>query len=709
MTRPACPSSCARPSTRGGRRSRSSWPRCRSARGRWPRPPRSPVSASTPSWPRRSPGRRSSRTCWTGSSAPTSCARAGTRASSCSAIRSCAAPSTTRSHRPGGSSRTSGRRPRSRGAERRWPRARSTSPGRRATVTRPRSRCWPRPRAAERSPAAAARRYAAALRLLAHDDPRRGELLAPLALALTRAGQLEDGRRALVEALALRGPDLELVLACAQVEAQLGRHADARARLHAAYSQAPSAALAFELATSAMLHGHGDELHEWAERAARDAHDDPVLRAGADALRAHAAALTAPPRPALRPDNTAPARLEGAGLPAHASVTLHVGRAQLRQQRYADAAATFGRALAIAREARQGHLLVHLHAVRAIALWMLLDLDGALAEVEAAEAARADDPHQLLLAVWLRAVVHHHRGEPDLGGRAADRFARLVGSHPASELLRTATCHVASLRAQSDPERCLREMLDAAGPTLEHADQYWVSMLLLALVRAAIGAGRLEEAQRWAGEAAARDQLPAGAARAACARAEVLLARGDARAAAALAEQAADAAERLPAPLRRGRGATARGPRARRGGGERACQARAPARRRRRRPRRRAPPARRRLTRAAAARHAGRGRRPARRGSADRARAPDRRAGRAGPLEQAGRRGAVPQREDGPEHADADLREGRRPLAQPAHARAPHAPCRYVTTASTRRWWSSVGAGRACRTRCGCAWRRSPR
>ena len=95
-------------------------------------------------------------------------------------------------------------------------------------------------------------------------------------------------------------------------------------------------------------------------------------------------------------------------------------------------------------------------------------------------------------------------------------------------------------------------MQAAAGADLEYADPTWRSWLLLRIVRAAIAAGRLDDADRWAATATghtARLGLPAGAVRAASARAEVLLARGEAGRAAALATEALAAAERAGAPL----------------------------------------------------------------------------------------------------------------------------------------------------------------
>ena len=95
-------------------------------------------------------------------------------------------------------------------------------------------------------------------------------------------------------------------------------------------------------------------------------------------------------------------------------------------------------------------------------------------------------------------------------------------------------------------------MTAAAGPQLEHADPTWRSWLLLRLVRATLATGAVHDAEALAEHrrAARRSPgLPAGAVRAACARAELLLARGRAAEALALAQGRVAAAERVPAPL----------------------------------------------------------------------------------------------------------------------------------------------------------------
>ena len=92
--------------------------------------------------------------------------------------------------------------------------------------------------AAQRTPATAARWFAAALRLLGNGGSRseRVELLTALAGAQAATGQFAEARTALLEALALLPEDgtaahLQLTAACAGMEQLLGRHEEAHARL----------------------------------------------------------------------------------------------------------------------------------------------------------------------------------------------------------------------------------------------------------------------------------------------------------------------------------------------------------------------------------------------------------------------------------------------------------------------------------------------
>jgi DNA-binding CsgD family transcriptional regulator len=410
--------------------------------------------------------------------------------------------------------------------------------------------------AARPSPAAAAHWYAAALRLLPHDDiDRRAALLAPMAGALASAGRLHAARAALVEALELM-PDapaarrLELVTSCARLEALVGDPARGRRRLLEALEAAPPAqraVIALELAgtASCAAPARGNaKLRGWIDEAQRGA--DPVLLAGAEALAAVRALWSDHAAAAVASLDRAAARLrdiDDAALATRLSVTVQVGRSQLRLERYADAAATAERALSIARATHQDQTLVALLDVRAIALWQLLDLDGALREAETAEeiARFQGVPYMVQHTLWLRALIHHYRGETAEAERAAHESARLLRSAAPGSWTLHSRCVLAALR---EPHDCLREMQAAGGPRLERVEPSWSTWLLLALVRAAVAVGRVDDAERWADELGwrtARLVLPASAARATSARAEVLLARG-APAAAALAERAATTA-----------------------------------------------------------------------------------------------------------------------------------------------------------------------
>ena len=268
--------------------------------------------------------------------------------------------------------------------------------------------------------------------------------------------------------------------------------------------------------------------------------------------------------------------------------------------------------------------------LRAISLAFRLELDGALHEAEAAEeAARLQGvPHLLHFALWIRALVHDVRGEATEAERAAREGTALTAGLEPSKLTRTAACEFAAL--DDDPLRAMNAMAAAAGPLLELADPTHRTWLLLRLVRAAIAAGDLDQAEQWAEDAVAhaeRLQLAAGSVRAAVACAEVVLARGDAAEAAAVAEHACAAADVERAPLDALEARLVAG-RALAAAGDAARPRRPAARRRRRRPRRRAGPARGRGTRAAPARLARLRSRPPRRAARhdpERARARDRR------------------------------------------------------------------------------------
>jgi DNA-binding NarL/FixJ family response regulator len=297
------------------------------------------------------------------------------------------------------------------------------------------------------------------------------------------------------------------------------------------------------------------ELRDWAEPALEEAIQagDPLLETGASALAALGALwIGDPARAADHLDRAAAglAALDDAALATHLAVPTYVGIAQFLSERFPAAAETSARTLEIAHRTGQGQLLVTLHGLRANSLLILLDPDAAVREAETAEEiARLQRlGHLEHFALWCRAIVLEQCDGRIVAERCVADAERLIGALEPSKLTRTAACELAAIGAADDPRR----MTDIAGRQLELADPTWRPRLLLRLVRAKLASGAIDEARALAEiatEHSARLGLPAGAVRAACARAEVLLRRDRPAEALAIAQTAIAAAERVPAPL----------------------------------------------------------------------------------------------------------------------------------------------------------------
>ena len=414
------------------------------------------------------------------------------------------------------------------------------------------------------APEAAARWYAAGLRLVGHGDvARRAQLLGGLAAALAAVGRLTECRDALVELLDLVGPAptpqrLSLVARCAAVEGVIGRHADARARLLAALRDAPpdrQGTVLLGLATAASYTGDVAGMRRWAGRAAEAAADDPLLLADAEGCGAVGALWDGEGRLAGELLDRAAERLRGvedSALDARPECARQVAGAQLLAERYADAADTSARGLASARRTHEHQTRTALLIYRAGALGNLLELDAARRASDAAEecARRQRIPHALAIALWQRAIIHRVQAAAPEAARDVSEFAELAVTLEPNELIRTGLCSTASLVADEDPEACLRTILRVAGPELNAVLPTWWAALLLTMVRCALALGRHDDAQRWAAlarERAAALHLPASHVRSRTATAEVLLATGRPEEAATLALAAATAGERAQA------------------------------------------------------------------------------------------------------------------------------------------------------------------
>jgi DNA-binding CsgD family transcriptional regulator len=348
--------------------------------------------------------------------------------------------------------------------------------------------------------------------------------LAARGLALAAAGRFAPARAALGEAYAL-APSLELAVACARVDTELGRYADARRRLQDG-RRLPEIAL--ELAAVAFHEGRLTALAQWAEPAREATAGQPVRHAAALALCALAAGWTDDADRAAALLDEAVAVIDDApdaALAAHPCAAVYVVTAQGLLARFADVERTAERVRSLAIPVGDARFTVRLRLTRALARMQRGALDDALADVDAGEElARLEAPPRLLhFALWLRALVQHERGEPDAAARAAREGAALVPTIFPDQLVRTGTA-TAALLDVADPVRVLRDAAAAVGEAADITDRAWSGWLLLRLVRAALAAGERDRAERWAALASERAELPVAVARARLAEAELALA-----------------------------------------------------------------------------------------------------------------------------------------------------------------------------------------
>jgi tetratricopeptide (TPR) repeat protein len=418
---------------------------------------------------------------------------------------------------------------------------------------------------ADAAPATAAHLYAAAVALIPPDETeRRARLLAPMARVLASSGRLEESRAPLAEALELLPAEaaaerLELRRLSALAAALLGSYEAAEREVDRALAEAPTpqrAKLYLYRAAIPFLRGQFEAVAPWVERAGAE-HDG-----GEEAVSAHLEAMQAQVRvysgrPGGELIESAVHRfqeLDEAAIAAYPDVVWGLGGTLNQLERYGHASAVLGRGIEVLRASRQDHLLLHLEVLASRAALAMLDLDRALALIDAAEeTARLEGlDDQLGFALWQRGQVLAARGESGEAARAAAESDRMYASGRQGLGARVTRADNAIVRFGGDPERLLAEVAAAAGTTVAEIDTVSASGSLPALVRAAIAAGRLEDAQRWVERTEAFAQgaeLPAGVARAARGRTEILLARGEAKAAGALAAEAAEIAAGTSAHL----------------------------------------------------------------------------------------------------------------------------------------------------------------
>jgi DNA-binding NarL/FixJ family response regulator len=420
------------------------------------------------------------------------------------------------------------------------------------------------------SPGTAAHWYAAALALApASDSRRRAELVAPMGMALAAAGRLPEARDALLEAVGLVPSDDParplLVAGCALMENLLGLHDAARRRLEAELPGAPSESatpLLCALAVTATFPQDTQAMRTWAARALETVRQRPARSplSGAAALAHGIAAVGAlwegDPSDAARQVESGLAEWEDMpdeAILAWPNSVWALGYALVLLERFEPCLAVTGRGLRALREARLGHMIAPLSTLQGMALTDTLDLEVSAELIEIAEETSrlGGLTYQLQWALWIRSALAAVRGDAAEVRRIEGECRPMVEALAEDDLIRpTGLCNLAAHRADEDPERCIREMTEAAGSDLERLDPTWSTWLLLVLVRAALALGRTADAEHWAGvieSRAAEFELPVGISRGKTARAEVALAHGDAEAAAELALEAAAEQERMRA------------------------------------------------------------------------------------------------------------------------------------------------------------------
>lgn len=421
---------------------------------------------------------------------------------------------------------------------------------------------------APRAPATAARWFAAALRLMTdgHGAQQRLELLVALATALGSAGQLEDSRVVLCQALDLLCPGcaalrVRLVALCAGVERLLGRHQDAHARLVGALrgiddDRCPEAvALKVELAVDALYASDLTSARVWAEQAcvAAQALDDRALTvtaAGALALVEYALGDTGSAGAHLDDATALLDELADDELAARLDAAYYLGWAEFFMERFDDAIRHLERGGVVSRATGQGHLLVPmtLGQVSALAMRGQLAQAGELADA-AVEAARLSaNAQSLSWALWARCWVHTMTGDLPAALAAGTESVELASTLDPSLLSATSGSVLAPVLLEvGEAERCRAELVAAIdGPDLPLAVPVVKCVGYELLTRAELALGRVEAAKEWARRAdaiAGGLALPVTTGLARRARAAVLLECGQPRPAAQLALAAAEAAE----------------------------------------------------------------------------------------------------------------------------------------------------------------------
>jgi DNA-binding NarL/FixJ family response regulator/tetratricopeptide (TPR) repeat protein len=428
--------------------------------------------------------------------------------------------------------------------------------------------------AARLAPASAAGWFAAALRLLPATAPGqdRVELLLAHAGALAATGRFDGSRDALLEGLATIADEsialrTMLTIACARMEHRLGHYEQAHARLVSALDGLPesvsaeSVVLLNKLALNAFYRARYESMHEWAERAVRAAEllGEPPLLAAALAMPVLADAMTGAIESAHSHHADAAALVDSLSddeVSRRIDAAVWLAAAELYLDRYAEADAHAGRALALARATGQGELFLVLHQILARTWYVRGKLADAIVLLDGAiEASRLSGHTPALVGnLFNRSVVAVAAGDLDLAIDTAQESVELARHLDGGFVAAWAAVRLAgALLETGQPAEALEVVLGSAGgDEVTLIPGGWRAYCLELLTRCLLALGRRAEAERaaaCAGAVAAAVRLPLAGVWAGRAVAAVALHDGDPARAGALALRSAASSDEVGAPI----------------------------------------------------------------------------------------------------------------------------------------------------------------